>query len=38
MKKSLLLSLALSVGLFAGAQQRNLNKVHKVEPRKADLG
>lgn len=38
MKKSLLLSLAFSVSLFAGAQQRNFSKVHKVEPRKADFG
>ncbi|MHC1776131.1 MAG: T9SS type A sorting domain-containing protein [Lentimicrobium sp.] len=38
MKKSLLLSLALSIALFAGAQQRNFNKVHKVEPRKVDQG
>lgn len=38
MKKSLLLSLALSVSLFAGAQQRNLNSVEKLEPRKADQG
>jgi len=38
MKKPLLLSLALSVCLFAGAQQRNLNKVHKDQPRKVDQG
>lgn len=38
MKKALLLGLALSFGLFAGAQQRNLRSVSKAEIRPADQG
>jgi len=38
MKKTLLLGIALSVGLFAGAQQRNLSKVQKNELRPIDQG
>lgn len=36
MKKSLLLALALSFSLLAGAQQRNLSKVYKAEVRPID--
>jgi hypothetical protein len=38
MKKTLLLSLALSVGLLAGAQQRNLSNIRKAEVRPIDQG
>jgi len=38
MKKNLLLGLALSIGLFASAQQRDLTKIRKAEPRPIDLG
>ena len=38
MKKTLLFSLALSIGLYAGAQQHNLSKVHKAELRPVDQG
>lgn len=38
MKKTLLLSFALSVGLLAGAQQRNLSNIRKAEVRPIDQG
>lgn len=38
MKKTLLLGLALSIGFFAGAQQRNLSKITKAVPRSVDYG